>query len=557
MLRELKIRNFAIIDTLDIFFEQGLNVLTGETGAGKSIIVDALGVLLGSKIGSEFIKSGRKEASIEAFFENFGHPLLEQLSINCEEGIVLRRQLSLHGKGKSYVNNVYAGSQMLATIGKSLINIHGQNQHHDLLTRENHLYFVDTIGNLMENRHSFNQSFKEVSFYKKTLAEMKKKVEEKNRRVELLKYQISEIDSLKPKAGEKESLEEELNILQNLSKLRETSETIYQILYAGEGSCIDRLSLAIKNAQDLMKIDSNVKDYLDLLNSAYPLLKDAVSILQRLKEKYEVNTNYIDRVIERLDALKRLENKYKKKIEEIIEYQKLAERELSDLETMDEQIEVLQRETERRERECLNLATELSIKRSLVSQKIEEKVVSELKELGFVHSEFKISFNKKDYLDEDGFDDVEFLFSANPGEQLKPLIKIASGGELSRIMLALKCAEIGFSEEIKRDKDNTERKTLIFDEVDAGIGGVTAQNVAKKLKEISKNYQVICITHLPQIAAIADHHLLIKKTFSKEGAKITVEALKSKDREEELARMLSGVISDTSLKHAKELLNTL
>lgn len=556
MLRELKIKNFAIIDSLNIHFEQGLNILTGETGAGKSIIVDALGLLLGDKFSTEFLKNETKETSVEAYFDDSEHPLLQELGIDCEEGIILRRQLTYQGKGRCYINNTSSSLQTLSLVGKSLLNIHGQNQHHDLLTKENHLYFVDSIGGLSQDRSFFSQAFKEVTVLKKNLADLKSKIEQKSQKIELLRYQIKEIDSLNLRVGEKESLEEELVILQNLSKLKEVSEKIHYLLYTSEGSCIDKLSLAIKNAQDIVRINANAKDFLVLLESAYPLLKDAVSILQRIKDKYEVDRDYIDKVIERLDTLKKLESKYRKNIEEILQFRRSAEKELSELETMDEQLDILKEEIKKKEENCLNLAIELSKKRAYISNKIEEKVLSELKELGFSYADFKILINKKEGLDEDGFDNVEFLFSANPGEPLKPLIKIASGGEISRVMLALKSTEISFSEGSWEGRNIPQKKTLLFDEVDAGIGGITAQNVANKLKKISKNHQVICITHLPQIAATADNHLLIKKTFHDKSIKVTVESLTYEKRQEELARMLSGVVTDTSIKHAKELLNS-
>lgn len=556
MLRELKIKNFAIIDSLDIHFEQGLNILTGETGAGKSIIVDALGLLLGDKFSTEFLKNETKETSVEAYFDDSEHPLLQELGIDCEEGIILRRQLTSQGKGRCYINNTSSSLQTLSLVGKSLLNIHGQNQHHDLLTKENHLYFVDSIGGLSQDRSFFSQAFKEVTVLKKNLADLKSKIEQKSQKIELLRYQIKEIDSLNLRVGEKESLEEELVILQNLSKLKEVSEKIHYLLYTSEGSCIDKLSLAIKNAQDIVRINANAKDFLVLLESAYPLLKDAVSILQRIKDKYDVNRDYIDKVIERLDTLKKLESKYRKNVEEILQFRQSAEKELSELETMDEQLDILKEEIKKKEENCLNLAIELSKKRAHIANKIEEKVLSELKELGFSYADFKILINKKEVLDEDGFDNVEFLFSANPGEPLKPLIKIASGGEISRVMLALKSTEISFSEGSWEGRNIPQKKTLLFDEVDAGIGGITAQNVANKLKKISKNHQVICITHLPQIAAIADNHLLIKKTFHDKSIKVTVESLTYEKRQQELARMLSGVVTDTSIKHAKELLNS-
>lgn len=568
MLKELRIKNFAIIDSLAINLENGLNVLTGETGAGKSIIVDAIGLLLGDKASSEIIKSGQKEAYIEAYFENSDHPLLKELGIDCENGITLRRNISLQGKGRSYINDTSAGLQTLSLVGASLIDIHGQNEHQGLLKKESHLSFIDSIGKPGEILQSLKLHYEQTGSLRKALSDSEIRISEMNQRLDLLRFQINEIDSFNLRQGEKESLEEELTILQNLSKLKENSETAYNTLYKSDGSCIEKLSSTISNIKEVSRIDRNAGELLEMLEAAYPLLEDSAIFLRKFKEKYEADPLRIDEINGRLDAIKRLENKYRKSVEDIIQYRRSADEDIRQFESMDEQSEMLKDKLMKKEQECLNIANELSKKRFLTARQVEKRVTDELKQLGFSHAEFQVLIKKKDTLTQDGFDEIEFLFSGNPGEPVKPLSKVASGGELSRIMLALKCAEITESEASLKDIDAVHaaanssankqksfpKKTLIFDEVDAGIGGITAQNVGMKLKAISGNYHVICITHLPQIAAMADNHLIVEKILSADSVKITVDTLTQKRRQEELARMLSGKITDGSLKHAQELL---
>ncbi len=564
MLKELRIKNFAIIDSLAINLENGFNVLTGETGAGKSIIVDAIGLLLGDRASPEIIKSGQKEAYIEAYFEDFDHPLLKELGIDCENGITLRRNISLQGKGRSYINDTSAGLQTLSLVGASLVDIHGQNEHQGLLKKENHLSFIDSIGKHGEILQALKLHFEQAVSLRKGLSDLEMRIGEMNQRLDFLRFQINEIDSLKLRQGEKESLEEELTILQNLSKLKENSETAYNALYKSDGSSIERLSSAITNMKEVSRIDPHAGEILKMLEAAYPLLTETAALLRNFKEKYEIDIDRIDLINERLDAIKRLENKYRKSVEEIIQYRISADEDIRQFESMDEQAEMLKDKLKKKEQECLGIANELSKRRSLIARQVEKRVANELKQLGFSHAEFQVSIKKKDNLIQYGFDEIEFLFSGNPGEPVKPLTKVASGGELSRIMLALKCAEITESEKSlnhnaaanisANQQKSFPKKTLIFDEVDAGIGGITAQNVGIKLKAISRNYLVICITHLPQIAAMADNHLIVEKIVSAEIAKIRVEMLNLKKRQEEIARMLSGKITDGSLKHAQELL---
>ncbi len=556
MLKELRIKNLTIIDDLSIAFEEGLNVLTGETGAGKSIIVDAIGLLLGDKAAPDMLKTGEKEAFVEAYFDNTEHRLLKNLSINCEDGILLRRNIYSQGKSRAYINDISVSIQTLASVGRSLIVIHGQHEHQSLLRKENHLSFIDAFGGLGENVKSMKSLYDKVLVLKKESAELKGKIHYKNQRAEFLKYQINEINSLNLISGEKEALEEELTILLNLARLRELSETAYNLLYKSEGSCIEMLTSVISKIKEISNIDRNAAELLQMLETAHPLISDSALFLRKFREKYEADPARMDTINERLETIRRLEKKHKGSVEDIINYSKSAEQELRLLESLDEQTETLEKELMINEELLSKKAGELSDMRRLVAKELEERVKAELRQIGFSHADFNAAINKKAVLAENGFDDIEILFSANPGEPSKPLTRVASGGELSRIMLALKCSEIAKNPFNVTYESELSPKTLIFDEVDAGIGGITAQNVGGRLKAVSADYQVLCITHLPQIAVLAKNHLAVEKSLSGATVKVMIETLSGQRRQEEIARMLSGKITDRSLKHAQELLGT-
>ena len=560
MLRELRIRNFTIVEDLKVDFEAGLNILTGETGAGKSVIVDAIGALLGDKISHEMIKTGGKEAHIEAYFDDTDHPLLKELSIGSDEGIILRRSITSQGKGRSYINDSSASIQTLAAVGRTLIDIHGQHEHQDLLKKENHLLFLDTYGGLRNGGDQLSGSslfarysllFHEVSGLRDRISAMKERVRERGQRIDFLRFQIAEIDAAQLKPGEKTEIEEERSILLNLSKLKEASETAYMLLYEAEGSALEQLSSVVSRTRDIAQIDHEAQELVAALDSAVPVLDDAAILLRKLKDKYDINPQKLEELDERLELIKRLEKKYGDGIDAILEFGRRAAEELKALEHADEELEASGGELKAKEAELISLAEELSGKRRSLAKKMEALVMGELKELGFQKAEFRVEIRKKNPIAAHGMDDVEFLFSANPGEAPRPLAKVASGGELSRIMLALKCIKNSNKLQVT---SNESPATLIFDEVDAGIGGVTAQHVGKRLKDISADYQVLCITHLPQIAALADYHMKVEKTMEKNNVKVSIEPLSDRKREEELARMLSGRITDVSLKHAKELL---
>ncbi|MDA8338845.1 MAG: DNA repair protein RecN [Nitrospiraceae bacterium] len=562
MLRELRIKNFTIIDDLSINFDSCLNVLTGETGAGKSIIVDAIGLVLGDKASADMIKSGSREAGIEAYFDNSNHPALKELSIESDEGISVRRNIPSQGKGRAYINDTAISLQTLAGIGESLINIHGQHEHQGLLKKESHLILLDGFAGLTGEAASLKDIYDEVLALRNKVNQLKERIRERSQRIEFLRFQINEIDAANLKSGEKEAVEDEMKILLNLNKLKECSETAYGLIYESQGSCIEQMSQALSKIRDMAGFDENAKELLNIMETTIPQIEDAALLLRKFKDKYDIDPQRLTELDERLDLIKRLEKKYGEGVDAVLKYRDDAEEELKGLVTAEEQQESLQSGLDAKETEIKAMSDKLSNKRIAAAKKMEKAILGELHDLGFQKADFKVDIKKRADISAHGMDDVEFLFSANPGEPPRPLIKVASGGELSRIMLALKCMEIQGvkSQESEKDKcsklitHNSELQTLIFDEVDAGIGGVTAQHVGKRLKEIAGTYQVLCITHLPQIAALADNHLKVEKIMGKDAVKVTVEPLTGGKRQDEIARMLSGKITDVSLKHAKELL---
>ncbi len=455
--------------------------------------------------------------------------------------------------------------QTLSSIGRDLIDIHGQHEHQGLLKKESHMSFIDTYGNLHGAVAAVQLLHNELAVLRNTITAMRDRMLERAQRIDFLRFQISEIDAARLKEGEKALIEEERSILLNLSKLKESSETAYNLLYDSEGSSLEKLASVITKIGDIAQIDHDAREILKNLESAVPLIEDAAIALRNLKDKYDIDPQKLGELDERLEVIKRLEKKYGEGEGNIFAYRDKASEELENLERIEEQLDGLQSSMASKLEALTSAAEELSKTRHTVSQKLEPIIIGELKELGFQKAVFVIDIKKKESLGATGMDDVEFLFSANPGETPKPLIKVASGGELSRIMLALKCVGIqgeagslrrGDTEKLTHQENaESHMRTLIFDEVDAGIGGITARHVGKRLKDIAASSQVLCITHLPQIAALADHHLKIEKILDDNRTLVTVTGLSGNERRNEIARMLSGRITDGSIKHAGELLD--
>jgi len=543
MLCELRIKNLAIIDDLTVRFGKGLNILSGETGAGKSIIIDSLGLALGNRAQSEFVRAGEKEAVVQAYFELGKRPGFPDIGLDFSDGLILRRSVSATGKSRAYINDSMVSLQSLAEIGKTLVDIHGQHEHQSLLSVNRHRDFLDSFGALDEEKQKLALLYQEVGRLKNEEDLLKQKMKEREKRIDILRFQIQEIEEAQLKAGEKDALTSERAIAANLSRLNELAETAYALIYGAEDSCMEKLSSLIGKARELAEIDQSTAEILQMLETGRPYIEDAAVALRKLKDSYDFEPRKLDHIEERLEVIRKLEKKYGEGTEQLMHYRDNADRELKVLELAEEKLGAIEGELREKEDLLTRNAQALSQKRKTSAIKLGTLMKKELKELALENAGFVLGITQE-ALSAHGFDRVEFLFSANPGEPVKPLARIASGGELSRVMLALKS--------ILADFDSTD--VLIFDEVDAGIGGKTAESVGAKLKALSAGHQVFCTTHLPQIASKGDVHLKIEKQQRDTRARVVVRELSGKEREGEIARMLSGTATEVSLRHAQELL---
>ncbi|GAQ94151.1 DNA repair protein RecN [Thermodesulfovibrio aggregans] len=542
MIEELRIKNFAIIDSLSIQLKEGFNVITGETGAGKSIIVDAIGVLLKEKISAaDFVKHGKNEAIVEVVLGDV------RISESDEDFVILKRVIPVNGKTKSYVNDSIYTSQGFVKVASQFINIHGQHEHTYLLRRENHIDFFDTITGLTEEVKNFTEIYEKVVKLREKVESLKNELIAKKQRKELIEFQLREIESAQLREGEEEELNEQRRILKNVLKLKELAEDAFSLLYDGKNSVHENLSKTLMVIKELLRFDSKAEEIKNLIESSLAQIDESIYSLRKLKDTYEPDPFTLEKIEERLTLINRLKSKYGSSVGEIIEYGKNIEKELSSISISEDEMKKLQEELVSLEAEMDKKAEEISMKRKKLAAKVETLVNEELKEVGFSNPRFEVKIREREIWPK-GKDDLEFYFSANPGEPPKPLSKVASGGELSRLMLALKCVEL------KEAKKDIKSMTLIFDEIDSGVGGTVAENVGKRLRELARHHQVICVTHLPQIAAKAQHHLKVEKIIWDEKTTVKVELLNKAKRKEEIARMLSGRITESSLFHAEELL---
>jgi DNA repair protein RecN (Recombination protein N) len=559
MLRELHIRNFSIIDDISVEFEKGFNVITGETGAGKSIIIDALSLSLGERASGDIIRRGAKEAVIEAFIDISPeqlHPstrkFLEDNGIDFDDGLILKRIISSQGKNRAYINGSISNLQSLAEISKNIVDIHGQYEHQSLLSPDKQLDMLDTYGKLFPERQEAERAYEMMIATRNRILDLTGKEKERAQRLDMLRFQVTEIDAAELKPGEDEELEKEAKILGSAVRLAELSNNAYEQLYSSESACITNLSQILKDIKDISDIDTRASDALKSAENSLPLLEETAYFLRDYKDSLDFDPDRLEQVQTQLELIKNLKRKYGNSIQEIIDYREKAVNELDDLQFSEDKIESLMTELNDLKTILTKKVHSLSKKRKKNAKKIEAEVIACLSELSMPNTEFsiQITFEKGDdttdglRVSHSGIDNVEFLISPNPGEDLKPLQKIISGGELSRVMLALKGILAG--------GDNI--PILIFDEIDAGIGGKTADNVAGKLKDLSSSHQLICITHLPQIASPANRHLKIAKNIKKDRTFTEIRFIEKDERAAEVARMLGGNISDVSIKHAKELL---
>ena len=551
MLSNLQIENIAVIKSASIDFENGFNVMTGETGAGKSIVIDSLNAILGERTSRELIRSGADSASVCAEFQNVGDNVkneLEKLGIEKDDTLIVSRKLTHDGKNICRINGMPATVSMLKALGVQLVNIHGQLDNQSLLSPETHCSFIDKLAGSGRELNEFKELYSLYIKKENELKSLNTDVNEKNRRLDILNYQIEEIQKADIRPGEKDELTEKLGFLRNAEKVLDLLHTAYAALN-GDGEMPGAADIAADAASKLLSAADYSSDFAETANGVNDAAMNLSAYTEELRDKIyslDYDPNETERAEERLDVIYRLSQKYGDSEEDILAYLENAEKERDALSVSDERAEQLRAETEKAYNEALAAAKKLSEIRIEAGKKFSADVERELAFLDMPSVKFIVNDSVGE-LYENGIDNIEFLLSANAGEEPKPLSKIASGGELSRIMLAIKC--------VLSELDDID--TLIFDEIDSGVSGRAALKIAAKMKELSKTHQVICVTHLAQIAAFADEHKLISKE-EKDGRTYTcIASLDYNGRKYELARIMGGLtVTQSILNSAEELLSS-
>jgi DNA repair protein RecN (Recombination protein N) len=584
MLSFLKIKNIALIDEIGLEFVAGLNLLTGETGSGKSIIVDSLGALTGDRISSDLIKEGAPDARIEGLFNvsltKDRRAIFDESGIELEDAndvdLIVRRELSAAGKNRIFVNNQLVTQNFLKKIGAFLVDIHGQGEQAALFDSKTHLEMLDEYAGVQNLLRKVAEKYRAMASLRREIEDLRTDEANKLQLIDTLQFQVDEIARVDLTIGEDETLEEEKRRLNNVEKLTALSAQIYALLYENGESSLTTLERAARKIDELREYESSFGEYAEGLQTAKAVLEDLSFSVRDFRNSLEFSPEKLEEIENRLAEISRLKRKYGGSIESVLAHGKEAEERLRNIETAEIREEELSRELEKAREEYLEIARALHERREKAARKFEREVEENLKMVALEKARFevRISFvgtrsssesqqenlilatasgtdKSADELAEKsftakGFDAVEFYFSANPGESVKPIAKVASGGEASRLMLILKTTA----------KLSDEKKAMVFDEIDAGIGGRVAEAVGLKLKELAKTQQVLCVTHQPQIASLADRHFLVEKESIKDRTKIRVKELDEKEKVEEIARMLAGeTISETARQHAKEMLS--
>ena len=554
MLAELNIRNFAIIDELQVAFDGGLNMISGETGAGKSIIIGAVGLLLGDRANADMIRSFEDAAVVEALFDIRGQDGLRakvrEMGFGDGEQLVVRRVVSRSGKNRVYINGNLASLASLAAIGESLINICGQHEHQMILNPENHTDILDEFGGLLPLRTAYREEYDLYRSFQERLRGLQERRKKREEREDLLRFQIGEIGRADLRAGEDAVLTEEKRILANVQKLMDYADAAYETLYGKGGSVLAEFRGAVSAVKEIQKIDTGLKLSEQEMEELYYRIEEAAFTLRDYAKRLSFDPARLEAVEERLEFLGRLKRKYGGTLEAVLGKQAEAEKEIGEISSLEEQMGALIREIAVERGRLMEAAGELSTKRRTAAVVLKKAVEGEIRTLRMEDAQFEVVFRDlsgetEAFLNDKGMDAPEFYLSANLGEERKPLRAIASGGELSRIMLALKkvlarTGSVG---------------TIVFDEVDSGIGGATAEIVGQKLREVARHHQVLCITHLPQIACCGDRHYRVVKRVAGERTNTSVSLLSAEERLTEITRMLGGVeLTEKTKDHAREML---
>lgn len=548
MLNLLHIENIAVIESADISFDSGFNVLTGETGAGKSIVIDAISAILGERAYRDMIRTGATKASVRAVFTQ-----VPQLAWFQDNGVeydgetVIQRDIFLDGKNICRVNGSLVSVAILRKLGIQLINIHGQHDSASLFDEANHLIFLDDFSSNQALRLSYGEKYEAVANLRREIQRMTMDEGEKLRRMETLKYQIAEIEKAELEAGEDEVLEERRKLLQNAEKLSKGMDEAVEALYGGEESegAAELLSQAEHALARLARFSDNFSSIHDRVADLMYQVRDAAEEVKDARDDLSYSADELEQIEARLDVIHRLRRKYGVTCADILSYLDQARKELDDIEFADDHLERLKGKLKKAEDEAWDAAKKLRQNRKENAEIMSERILSELTQLDMPRVQFQCVFGEQE-LAPNGADTVAFYMSANAGEALKPMSKVASGGELARIMLSMK--------NVLAEKDQI--GTLIFDEVDTGVSGRAAQKVAEKLRKLAKHKQVLCVTHLPQMAALANTHMLISKSERDGRTYTSVTPLDLEGRKRELARIIGGAkITETTLKSAEEMLS--
>ncbi len=565
MITSLTIKNYALIDELTVRFTSGLDIITGETGAGKSIIIDALGLIIGSRANSDVVRAGADKAIVEGVFDISGnkklHKLLTGNDLEFSGELIVRREISAKGTNRCLVNDSAVTLGLLKSIGELLVDLHGQHEHQSLLRPDTHIDMLDEFGGLQTPVSHFEQSYNALHEVSRTLADLRERESQLKEKLELYSFQIQEIDAVNPQAEEEQQIESELKILENAEKLVSATSKLYEMLYEGDGAVHDLLGVAQKELADLAAIDKQFEESVEECHSAAAIVDELAKFLQRYSSSVEFNPERLEELRQRLAKLIALRKKYGGTLEATLAHRERIGKEVEIAGNFDQTIQKLTADLAARRKECGELGQQLSAKRKEIARKLDKEIVGELTKLGIQHARFETRFSRHAASKDEplsvhagketvrafpsGIDEVEFFISTNLGEEPKPLIKTASGGEVSRIMLALK------SILAKSDK----LPVLIFDEIDTGVSGRIAQAVGLSMKNLSKFHQIIAITHLPQIAGLADAHYVVEKNEVKKRTSTTIRQLSIEERVREVAKLMSGAeVTEAGLKSARELM---